>query len=441
MRCGWSVVFCAAAVVVARAQNQYCRFTPKHTLCQFQGPGPACDQLQARQVSAQEAKYIVAEHNRLRSKVANGRETRGKSFAQPSASNMRQLEWDEELARGAQRHAEQCVFQHDCRDCKRVARFKVGQNLYSSSSTRLENAPEWKRAVYAWYDEVAMFDPQRIEPFVFETSIGHYTQMVWAETTRIGCGYTLYKEGPWWTKLYVCNYGAAGNFQRGQMYERGAACSNCPSGTTCSREFPGICTEDATLPATTPAAMVRPTARPPTRRPPTAQRPRPTATAPPRRPAPATTLLSCDLDRDGCSVKYAGSTWKIIRTSSAQRRILGTAVTFGRSSQLTFQSRVQPPRSGTVCVTFAYMKYELRGSSPVDLLVSLEPLTGGRAARRVVRPNARGQMRRGRVQLEEVSQPGRLRFSAAVPSFAFGQATVLALDDVKVTSGPCARSP
>ena len=29
-------------------------------------------------------------------------------------------EWDDELARVAQRHAEQCVFQHDCRDCKRV---------------------------------------------------------------------------------------------------------------------------------------------------------------------------------------------------------------------------------------------------------------------------------------------------------------------------------
>ena len=42
----------------------------------------------------------------------------------------------------------------------------MGQNLYSSSSTRLENIPEWKRAVYAWYDEVAMFDPQDIEPFV-----------------------------------------------------------------------------------------------------------------------------------------------------------------------------------------------------------------------------------------------------------------------------------
>ena len=67
--------------------------------------------------------------------------------------------------------------------------------------------------------------------------------MAWAETSRIGCGYTLYKEGPWWTKLYVCNYGSAGNFQRGQMYERGAACSNCPSGTSCSREFPGICSE------------------------------------------------------------------------------------------------------------------------------------------------------------------------------------------------------
>ena len=47
-----------------------------------------------------------------------------------------------------------------------AARFKVGQNLYSSSSTRLDNFSEWRRAIYAWYDEVALFNPENIEPFV-----------------------------------------------------------------------------------------------------------------------------------------------------------------------------------------------------------------------------------------------------------------------------------
>ena len=42
--------------------------------------------------------------SRLRSRVAAG-ETR-----QPGGSNMMELEWDEELARLAQAHADQCKF-------------------------------------------------------------------------------------------------------------------------------------------------------------------------------------------------------------------------------------------------------------------------------------------------------------------------------------------
>ena len=47
--------------------------------------------MQARGVTAREAKYIVAEHNELRDKVASGRETRGSIYSQPQAANMRQL--------------------------------------------------------------------------------------------------------------------------------------------------------------------------------------------------------------------------------------------------------------------------------------------------------------------------------------------------------------
>ena len=31
--------------------------------------------------------------------------------------------WDEELARVAQAHADQCLFEHDCADCRRVDRW------------------------------------------------------------------------------------------------------------------------------------------------------------------------------------------------------------------------------------------------------------------------------------------------------------------------------
>merc|ERR1712124_144093 len=54
---------------------------------------------------------IVDKHNELRSKVANGQETRGqpKGVGQPKAANMRKLVWNDELAEIAQRWADQCM--------------------------------------------------------------------------------------------------------------------------------------------------------------------------------------------------------------------------------------------------------------------------------------------------------------------------------------------
>ena len=46
---------------------------------------------------------IVKKHNDLRSDVANGKEKRGLNGGQPKAANMRQLVWNEELAKVAQR--------------------------------------------------------------------------------------------------------------------------------------------------------------------------------------------------------------------------------------------------------------------------------------------------------------------------------------------------
>lgn len=54
-------------------------------------------------------KYEILEaHNRLRSLVAQGQVP-----GQPSAQNMREMVWDEELAAKAQEWASQCTFQHD----------------------------------------------------------------------------------------------------------------------------------------------------------------------------------------------------------------------------------------------------------------------------------------------------------------------------------------
>ena len=90
------------------------------------------------------------QHNRLRSLVARG------GTQQPPAADMRELEWDEELARVAQARADSCEWGHECRDCRRVARFRVGQNIFRARDTRLE-PPEWAHVIRSFFSEIDLF--------------------------------------------------------------------------------------------------------------------------------------------------------------------------------------------------------------------------------------------------------------------------------------------
>ncbi|XP_063586866.1 CRISP/Allergen/PR-1-like [Penaeus indicus] len=150
----------------AAGQSPYCSFTPEHTLCGASGLGPTCgSQVPGRGVSAQDAALIVAQHNQLRSRVAMGQEGRGAPGPQPQAANMRLMEWDDELALVAQGHADQCILEHECSDCRRVRRFGVGQNLHISLQSNFDNSIEWEDAIQAWYDEVGDFNSSDVEPF------------------------------------------------------------------------------------------------------------------------------------------------------------------------------------------------------------------------------------------------------------------------------------
>ncbi|XP_066974756.1 uncharacterized protein [Macrobrachium rosenbergii] len=224
------------------ALSPYCRFTPLHTMCRHTGLGRTCGSNVAyRGVGTRDVERIVSLHNHYRSKVAMGKETTGADGPQPHAANMRLLEWDFELAQIAQSHADQCVFEHECPDCRRVSRFGVGQNLCISAQTGFNSTIDWEGAITTWYNEVELFNLDAIEPYRFSTATVRYSQMMWSSSYKVGCGFTMFLEGNWWKKLYTCDYGPAGNVISYQMYRPGHPCSSCPHGTTCSAEYPGLC--------------------------------------------------------------------------------------------------------------------------------------------------------------------------------------------------------
>nr|XP_053651167.1 mucin-3A-like isoform X2 [Cherax quadricarinatus] len=157
-------------------------------------------------VSEEEIKQILRIHNNLRSQVARGEEQRGDPGSQPQASDMKVLRWNRELATVAQAWANQCQFEHDGDDQRRICSrdYDVGQNLF-----------------YEW---------------------SHYPYpMIRSETREVGCGavyYSPFVGGI--SRLYVCNYGPSNHKLGEPLYKEGLPATECGSSPP-STLFQGLC--------------------------------------------------------------------------------------------------------------------------------------------------------------------------------------------------------
>ncbi|XP_069677996.1 venom allergen 5-like [Periplaneta americana] len=228
-----ALIFALGLAVVALADGcSYRSVCADHTMCKYSGFGAKCgSHVKSSGVKRNEDKKAVVDaHNKLRSRVALGQETLGKPGPQPPAANMHKLKWDDELAKVAQQWANQCSFGHDA--CRSVGRFYVGQNVYISSTLGVKetDVQEWDKATQSFYNEVKDFNKDIVPAFKSTSGkpVGHYTQLIWAETKYVGCGFVAYKgDDGWFNKYYVCNYGPGGNIISQPIYKKGAACSKC----------------------------------------------------------------------------------------------------------------------------------------------------------------------------------------------------------------------
>lgn len=111
------------------------------------------------------------------------------------------MAWSDELAAVAQAWADNlkasgCAFEHS-------GNRRYGENL---SYFMPEGMMSPEDVATGWYDEVSAYD-FRAGRFGFNT--GHFTQLVWAASTRLGCGVSMCNGG----ELWVCNYDPPGNVQ------------------------------------------------------------------------------------------------------------------------------------------------------------------------------------------------------------------------------------
>lgn len=184
---------------------------------------------------------IVAKHNELRAKVASGDETQGVGGGQPAAADMREMVWSDELATVAQRWTDQCTSGHDTN--RQTANFaSVGQNYAATMSSAEGGTTDWDYMIQMWYDEVTDFPPANVGSYSSNGAtgvVGHYTQVVWADSYAIGCGFVYFNDGQWYTRQLICNYGPAGNYMNNPVYTEGKTASQCPSGTSATSA--GLC--------------------------------------------------------------------------------------------------------------------------------------------------------------------------------------------------------
>lgn len=129
--------------------------------------------------------------------------------ANHGASN---LEWSDDCVAGAQKAADTCVFAH-------VITEGQGQNLYATSGDAYNATAAVTEAFYKAEADLYSFwgqepphdpaNPGALDEEIFH-AWGHLTQVVWKETTHVGC-VTVNCPGMDTNRYTICNYFPAGN--------------------------------------------------------------------------------------------------------------------------------------------------------------------------------------------------------------------------------------
>lgn len=228
-------------------ESIYMRFSPDHVMCK-QNDGDC--QLTATGLDNSEKDAIVALHNQFRSQIAIGN-----TSGLPTASNMLEMEWDEDLARVAQAHANLCSPQPGCSACIRIEKFPfVGRTGCVVRTNSEDNNRHWEGCIRDMYEEARILSPASPNSPVRTTrGAESLAQLAWAKTWRVGCGFSMYpsqRTGSRFEKRFTCAYGPGGNMRGQDVYKVGQPCSDCPEGTCCgpscrrygfTAPFDGLC--------------------------------------------------------------------------------------------------------------------------------------------------------------------------------------------------------
>lgn len=119
----------------------------------------------------------------------------------------RPVKLDRRLTEYAKSRAREVSSHERLREAHRGLDGEYGENLYWTGSTEPNRLPG-SAAVKAWYDEVSTYDFQAGR---FSHSTGHFTQLVWRGSTRIGAARATGRGGEWHENYVVVTFSPPGN--------------------------------------------------------------------------------------------------------------------------------------------------------------------------------------------------------------------------------------
>lgn len=188
---------------------------------------------------------IVRAHNYYRNLVASG-----KQGSLPTATNMKEVTWDKEVEGVAQNWASSNPSGHNSnRKLPTRPSLYVGENIYwsSRSGSKVITAGNANvtAAIASWYSEVKDFSGDVSAFKSSAAAIGHFTQVIWADTSAVGCGIldcvTKSSSGSYSQSVaFVCDYAVGGNYLGSPIYKKGAVTSACGTKGV-SKTFPALC--------------------------------------------------------------------------------------------------------------------------------------------------------------------------------------------------------
>lgn len=165
------------------------------------------------------------------------RHNAARAAVEPPAADMARLAWDPALAAVAQAWAQRCTWAHNPGHDAAYARLTpggddVGENLYVSTHPRADTLAG---AVRDWAAEAADYS-HATGACAPGRACGHYTQLAWAATRRVGCGVQRCPSVAGLPRfrdahLVVCDYAPAGNIVGRRPYTAGPRAGACPPPT------------------------------------------------------------------------------------------------------------------------------------------------------------------------------------------------------------------